>query len=265
MYHKAKKSLGQNFLTSEPAIKTILDEGDIHADDIVLEIGPGKGVLTAGLIKLSGKTIAIEKDDDLYEFLKEKFSEEITQGRFDLIHGDVLDFNPQDLKFYKKPYKLIANIPYYITGLLFKKFLEEATFQPSIIVFLIQKEVAERIIARDKKESLLSVSIKAYGTPRLVKKVSAGSFFPAPNVDSAIMTIKDISKQRFLKAKVKEKVFFKILKAGFAHKRKVLIKNLEEVTSREKLEEIFQKLSISPKIRAEDLTIEEWFDIASEF
>ena len=111
---KAKKSLGQHFLKSEKALSQILDAGDVHADDIVLEIGPGQGALTERLLALAGKVIAIEKDAALIPFLQEKFAKEIAEGRLDIVEKDILKFDTEDLRFYKRPYKLIANIPYYI-------------------------------------------------------------------------------------------------------------------------------------------------------
>ncbi|MEK7186755.1 MAG: rRNA adenine dimethyltransferase family protein, partial [Patescibacteria group bacterium] len=144
---KAKKSLGQHFLRSEKALMSIVDAADINADDVVLEIGPGEGVLTERLMFFAGKVIAIEKDDGLYEFLKTKYKKEIERGKLDLIHGDILDFDPSLLRFYKDfGYKIVANIPYNITGAILKKFLS-ADYQPETIVLLVQREVAKRIVA----------------------------------------------------------------------------------------------------------------------
>ncbi|MFA6397780.1 MAG: 16S rRNA (adenine(1518)-N(6)/adenine(1519)-N(6))-dimethyltransferase RsmA [Candidatus Paceibacterota bacterium] len=266
---KAKKSLGQNFLKSKSVAGVIVDAGDIHAGDIVLEIGPGKGILTEKLVILAGKVIAIEKDDNLSLFLKEKFVKESKNGRIDIVNKDILDFDPKILKFYGKTYKIVANIPYYITGLLFRKFLE-SDFQPEKMVFLVQKEVAMRIMARDprhggasNKESLLSISVKAYGEPKFIKKVPARYFSPEPKVDSAVLLVDNISKKHF--KNIDENRFFEILKSGFAHKRKVLIKNLESITKdKEKLREIFLKNNIPEKTRAENLTLDNWLKITKE-
>ncbi|MFA5934005.1 MAG: 16S rRNA (adenine(1518)-N(6)/adenine(1519)-N(6))-dimethyltransferase RsmA [Candidatus Paceibacterota bacterium] len=265
MQHRAKKSLGQNFLKSKSALSAMVSAGDINAGDIVLEIGPGKGALTERMLLFAGKVIAIEKDDVLIPLLKEKFAKEIKSGKLDLIHRDALEFDPEVLKFYEHSYKLIANIPYYITGAIFKKFLEETTHQPETIVLLVQKEVSDRIVARDGKESILSISVKAYGTPKYIKKIPARDFSPAPKVDSAIIAIENISKKNF--KDISEKRFFEILKTGFAHKRKVLIKNLEVLFEREKLTEVFTKespLGISEKSRAEELSIESWLSLVKE-
>jgi 16S rRNA (adenine1518-N6/adenine1519-N6)-dimethyltransferase len=266
---RAKKSLGQHFLTSEGAVDSILDAGDISGDDIILEIGPGKGVLTQKLLLFGGKVIAIEKDPELIPFLKEKFSKEIEKGRFDLVEKDALDFDPEILRFYDTEYKLIANIPYYITGQIIRKFLE-ASFQPSAMVLMVQKEVAERIVAKDKKpldsaqgkESILSISVKAYGKPKYIKTVKAGSFFPIPKVDSAILLIDEISKDFF--NSFNEQEFFKLLHAGFKSKRKKLSSNLSQAVPKAKVEEAFKKLDLDPNLRAEDVPVEVWKEIVKK-
>jgi len=253
MYHK--KSLGQNFLTSQSAVSKIVDTADPSGDDIILEIGPGKGVLTEKLLFFVGKVVAVEKDDNLFEFLKEKFKKEIEANKLDLIHGDILDFDPSVFSFYKDlNYKLVANIPYNITGAILKKFLS-AEIQPELMVLMVQKEVAERIVARDKKESILSLSVKIYGEPKYVQTVKAGSFSPAPKVDSAILLIENISKKSF---KFSEERFFEILRAGFKSKRKKLSSNLVGVVSKEKVLDTFEKLKLDPNLRAEDLDISGW-------
>ncbi|MEI7777163.1 MAG: 16S rRNA (adenine(1518)-N(6)/adenine(1519)-N(6))-dimethyltransferase RsmA [bacterium] len=251
---KAKKSLGQNFLKSKAAVQQILTAADISEGDIILEVGPGKGVLTESLLESGAQVIAIEKDDRLIEFLNEKFGEQIEKGQLKIIHQDILEFNNDDKvgkKLLEKPYKLVANIPYYITGALLRKFLESDN-QPERMVLMLQKEVAKRIVANDKRESLLSISVKAYGEPKYIATVPARYFSPVPKVDSAILQIKNISKGFFTENKISEEKFFKTLKAGFAHKRKVLIKNLNTTP------EIFQKINLSTKIRAENLSLKEW-------
>lgn len=256
---KAKKSLGQHFLKSDKALETIRDEADPTGLDIILEIGPGYGTLTEVLLTFAGKVVAIEKDDGLYEFLKEKFTKEIANNRLDLIHGDILEFNPELLSFYHDfVYKIVANIPYNITGAILEKFLS-ADFQPERMVLLVQKEVAERIVARDKKESILSISVKAYGTPTYIERVLAGSFVPAPKVDSAIISITDISKQFF--DGFSEKAFFDLLHVGFKSKRKKLSSNLSSY-GKEKVHIVFQHLHLDENIRAEDVDVKTWKAIA---
>jgi len=259
----AKKSLGQNFLKSEGALRKIIEAGQIESVDTVLEIGPGLGALTEKILEKAGKVIVVEKDDRLIDTLKEKFSVFVSNGKLQIIHADILDFDPISYKLLANSYKLIANIPYYITGEIFRKFLQ-SDFQPKLMVILVQKEVAVRTIARDNKGSLLSNSINCYGIPKLIDTVPAGAFVPAPNVDSAILAIYDISKKFFAENNISEENFFAVLHAGFAHKRKMLLGNLKEWlqkegrTGSEKLQQVFAAGDLSPKIRAEDLSLKKW-------
>lgn len=258
----AKKSLGQHFLKSNKALKSIINAGEVGADDLVFEIGPGEGALTERLMILAGKVIAIEKDDQLFKNLKEKYPKQIEANRLDLVHGDALEFDPELLRFYHDfDYKLIANIPYNITGAILRKFLS-ASYQPELMVLLLQKEVAERIVAKDKKESILSISVKVYGKPQFVERVLAGSFAPSPRVDSAILLIEDISKAFF--KNFSEADFFDLLRAGFKAKRKKLSSNLSQKISKDKVLAAFQELGIDTNIRAEDLSLQNWHDLASK-
>lgn len=271
MIHKAKKSMGQNFLKSQPALNKMCEEGEVNDKDIILEIGPGKGALTEKLLEKAWQVIAIEKDRDLISILEEKFMGEIKnnptlqnangRGKLILLNEDILDFDP--ITYFKnKKYKIIANIPYNITGAIFKKFLS-CTTQPEKMVLLVQKEVAERIVSRDGKESILSLSVKAYGVPRYVMKVHKRFFSPSPKVDSAIISISNISKNNF-KTNIEESNFFNVVKSGFAHKRKVLRKNLENLQKEPgQIDKIFEKLKIDSKTRAEDIKIEKWLLISS--
>ncbi len=260
---KAKKSLGQNFLKSKQALRDIVQAGEVTEKDTILEIGPGKGALTGELLAHGGTVIAIEKDRELITYLSEKFKAEIATKKLLLIEDDILDFEFSIYKLSATTYKLIANIPYNITGAIIRKFCE-AEQQPERMVLLVQKEVAERIVARDKKESILSISVKAYGTPKIIAKVPARYFSPAPKVDSAIIAITNISKNMF--TAVSEQSFFEIVRSGFAHKRKVLIKNLEEGVSipKEKLLIIWEQLTLSPNVRAEELSLENWGQIVQK-
>ena len=243
-----KKSLGQHFLRSESALRKIVDAGHLSATDMVLEVGPGEGVLTKLLLKQGGKVVAVEKDDRLIPVLEQTFASEISSGKLELVHADILDF---DLSYKLKAisYKLVANIPYYITGVLIRKFLESEA-QPSTMVLLIQKEVAKRIVAKDGKESILSISVKAYGVPRYIDTVKAGAFSPPPKVDSAIIAIEDISKKFF--SEVSEEHFFGVLKKGFAHPRKLLSSNLGIPSS------VLRACDIGEKARPENLSKENW-------
>jgi 16S rRNA (adenine1518-N6/adenine1519-N6)-dimethyltransferase len=289
---RAKKSLGQNFLNSQSVVDKIVETANLNLEDVVLEVGPGKGILTQALLKKAGKVIAVEKDDALIYLLKEKFKEEIKNEKLVLVRGDILNLSLRShlsrrstllhgkdakLLFHSSRndlfprFKIVANIPYYITGEFLRKILS-SDIQPSQMVLLVQKEVAERI-ARDKKESILSISIKAYGEPKYIQTVKAGSFNPIPKVDSAILSIENISKDFFINSEALprcsdldlEKRFFEVVRAGFAHKRKFLINNLEKVgrptsifSGKEELKKAFIKAGINEKARAEDISLKQW-------
>ncbi len=259
---KAKKSLGQHFLRSERALNKIIEAADIQHGEIVLEIGPGQGVLTEKLLACSSQLIAVEKDDKLYEYLGNKFAKEIALGKLNLIHGDILEFDPRSYKLEARSYKLVANIPYNITGAILEKFLS-GTEQPERLVLLVQDEVAKRIVARDGKESILSLSVKAYGKPCYVDKVLAGSFAPVPQVNSAIISIENVSKQFFegRDGPIKEKDFFSLVKAGFRSKRKKVVSNLALIVGRERAQKAFQELGLDENVRAEDLSLPKWQEI----
>lgn len=256
---KTKKSLGQHFLNSPQIVDDIVSAGKIEQSDTIVEIGPGEGVLTEKLLETGANITAIEKDDRLIPVLQKKFAREISTRKLNLIHADILDVGITHITNSK--YKLIANIPYYITGQIIRMFLESDA-QPSSMTLLIQKEVADRIVAKDEKESLLSLSVKIYGEPKLVRFVGRGAFTPQPNVDSAVISIDNISKSKL--DGVDEKLFFKIIHAGFAHKRKQLLPNLSNIYEKSLILEILKQCSINEKIRAEDLKISEWVSICKK-
>lgn len=259
-----KRSMGQNFLTSTAARAHIVGAGNISVGDQVLEIGPGRGFLTEGLLTAGAIVTALEMDSDLIPVLQDKFKD--WANKLNLIQADALLYDTASIK---TNYKLIANIPYYITGAIIRKYLE-ATHKPSSMVILIQREVAERIIARDGVESILSIAVKIYGRPRIVSRVLAGSFYPRPKVDSAILAIEHISNQYFdsfsdnatdnVRA---ESLFFTFIRSAFAHKRKYMINNIcqaKEFSSihKEKLKELMTVVNLDERVRAENVTIEQW-------
>lgn len=252
---KAKKYLGQNFLKSGKALRDIILAAKISEKDTVVEIGPGKGALTSKVLESAGKVIAIEKDRDLIPGLNETFQEDIKNKKFVLLEDDILTF---DLSKLPKKYKVVANIPFYITGAILEKFLE-SDHQPECMALIVQKEVAERVVARDGKESILSMSVRVFGEPKFIGKIPARYFSPEPKVDSAIILIENI--KNMLKNKEKDE-FFKFVKAGFSQKRKTLLKNLTGLgIKRELLEEKFKELNIDPTIRAEKLSLQTWLSI----
>lgn len=230
----------------------------ISTDSIVLEAGPGKGILTKGLLEAGARVIAVEKDDRVIPFLTEKFKIEIENGKLIIIHGDILEFDPAEHGLKNGEYIIAANIPYYISGEFLRKFLESES-QPTRMVVMLQKELAKRIV--DEKGSILSMAIKAYGEPKYVTSVPRKFFRPIPNVDSAVLLIDNISKKFFENSD--EKAFFEVLKAGFAHKRKVLIKNLENVISKDKLVRIWEENRWLSTVRAEELKLGDWKKIST--
>lgn len=246
---RAKRSLGQNFLTVLWPVRTMAKAADVGPKDTVLEIGPGKGILTKELLFSGAHVIAVEKDDALYTALTEKFKEEIESKKLTLILGDILE---QDIAKItnKKPYKIVANIPYNITGLLIPFFLE-STFQPISITFLVQKEVANRICSRDKKESILSLSVKAFSTPVYVEKVSRILFRPAPNVDSAIIHLKDI--HLGFENKAQKEHFFEIIKKAFNSRRKKISSTLKDFVLPKEIKDK----------RPEELSVQNFLEIIS--
>lgn len=242
----AKKSLGQNFLTHHGTLNKIIAAAKIHSTDHIIEIGPGKGVLTAELIERSKKVETIELDDRLIPLLTEKF----TNSNLKIHHQNALEFSPP-----KTPYKLVANIPYYITSPIINHFLREqsAIRRPQSLTLLVQKEVAQKICAAPGKLSVLALQVQLFGTPKIISKVPPTHFSPAPKIESAILQI-DLFKKPLVKDNDLPKLF-NLIHRGFAHKRKKLIRNLG--TPKEQ----FQKLGLNENIRAEELTLLNWLEL----
>ncbi len=254
-----KKSLGQHFLKTASYLRAIADAAHIEKGDVVLEIGPGEGALTKELLARGATVLAVEKDHRLIPVLEEKFAEEIVDKKFFLHEGDALEIYPEKIVGGTE-YKLVANIPYYITGALFKKFLSGG-HQPNTLVFLVQKEVGERI-AKSMKESILSLSVKAYGKVKYIKTVPRGAFAPPPDVDSAILAVSDISKNNFNDTQHEEK-FFQLVKGGFAQKRKMLKKNISGILGAE-TETLMRAADIADTARAEDVPLAKWITLSKK-
>ncbi len=254
---ETKKSLGQHFLNNTRVPELMAEAGNVQKGDTVLEIGPGTGALTRELLTRGAYVIAFEADIRAIEVLKSTFAQEIVRNNLTIVHGDVREIDLLALGLQNNSFKIVANIPYYLSGFLFRTFLEHE-IQPSNLVFLVQREVAERI-ARDKKESLLSLSIKVFGDPKYIKTIGKGNFTPPPKIDSAIIAISNISKTRL--DGVSQKFFFEILHQGFKSKRKQLLGNLADRYDRTSLVEIFSSLGLSAKIRGEDLSFSLWIQL----
>lgn len=260
-YHK--KSLGQHFLNSDYVPKQMCDAAGELEGETVFEIGPGTGILTKEILSRGAKVVAIEADERAIASLEETFVTEVASGQLTIYHHDARDLSDlSQFGLVNHSYIVIANIPYYLSGLLFRQLLDTEC-QPNTLVFLIQKELAERI-ARDGKESLLSLSVKAFGEPSYVCTVKRGHFTPPPNVDSAIVAVRDLSRQNFkeiLPATTKD--FFNILHLGFGQKRKQLLGNLagSGEWSREVVAAALRAAAIPDNARAEDIPLQKWLSL----
>lgn len=257
---ETKKSLGQHFLNNTRVPELMADAGNVVMGDTVLEIGPGTGALTRELLKRGAHVIAIEADERAIGSLQTTFASEIANKNLVILHEDVRNIDHASLGLKTGEFKIVANIPYYLSGMLFRIFLE-AEIQPSDLVFLVQREVAERI-ARDTKESLLSLSVKIFGNPKYIKTIGKGNFTPPPKIDSAIIAITNISKKRL--GRIPQDQFFSILHHGFKSKRKQLLGNLSEIAPRETLTHIFLTVGLSSTVRGEDVPLEIWLKICAQ-
>ena len=242
-----RQKLGQHFLSHPPTTKNIADAIVPKKNEIIVEIGPGKGAITKHLLKYDNPVVAIEKDVSLVQNLKEKYP------LLNIIEGDVRDNDWYDY-IKDKPYIVVANIPYYLTGSLIRNILTHK-HPPRAIAFVIQKEVADRIVKRDGKESLLSLSVQLYGTPKYEKKIPAKYFSPKPDVDSALITISNINT---VDAEV-EKQFFSLITIAFKEKRKVLLKKFQD---NKKIYKLLQENGITNTTRAEEVPFSTWYNVA---
>jgi 16S rRNA (adenine1518-N6/adenine1519-N6)-dimethyltransferase len=249
-----KKSLGQHFLNSRAIPDRMCKAANLQTGDLVVEIGPGTGALTAILLEHPVTVIAIETDERAIAHLKARFDPEIRSKRLIILDADVRELDPASLGLSDHQYKVVANIPYYLSGLLFRTFLESIC-QPSDLVFLVQREVATRI-TRDPKSSLLSLSVAAFGNPSYICTVGKGHFTPPPKVDSAVVAVRTISRDRL--AGIDPKHFFDILHLGFGQKRKQLVGNLSRMYERSLITTTLQSLGLAPTIRAEDIDLPTW-------
>ena len=248
----AKKSLGQNFIVNEGIIKKILDASEVGKDDIVLEIGPGTGLLTQALITRAKKLIAIEKDSSLVPILRDKFK----NYNVEIIEADILEFVPE---LPADSYKVVGNIPYYLTSHLLRVILEQWP-KPQNIVLTIQKEVAQRIMVKPPNMNLLALSVQYYTEPKIIARVSRGSFRPMPKVDSAVIKL---TPRDGVSTNLK---LFNLIRAGFSQKRKLLLSNVSDhlSTNKETLRKTFQELNIPETSRAENLSLVQWQELLNK-
>lgn len=262
---KAKKSLGQNFLKDYAILQRIIECAKLSADDMVIEIGPGHGVLTELLSQKCKKVIAIELDDRLIEVLQKKFE---NQKNIEILHDDILKINLPELiskcKIQDKKYKVIANLPYYIASPIIRLFLE-TEYPPKEMILMVQKEVAERICAQAGKMSILAVSVQYYAEPEYLFTVPKESFAPIPKVESAVIRITH-NVERGTQNKEEVKKFFQIVRAGFSAKRKTLANNLSNglQVDKKEIEEKLILIGFSKNTRAQELGVEDWKKLGKE-
>lgn len=252
-----KKSLGQHWLHDEASLEAMISAGEVNSEDVVLEVGPGLGTLTKKLCEKAQKVIAVELDDMLVSELAGR----VKADNLEVVHESILDF---DLSRLPEGYKVIANIPYYLTSNLLRKLLESSN-RPSNITLLVQKEVAQRIVAGPGQMSILSVSVQYYGSAELKEEVPTRLFTPPPKVDSQIIQILPYAKPLF--PDVETELFFRIVKAGFSEKRKKLRSSLSGSLhlSKEQVDIWLQEAEISPDARAQEPTLEDWHKLSTTF
>lgn len=255
----ANKSYGQNFLIDENVVSGIIEKAEVSKKDLVIEIGPGLGTLTSFLLESAGKVICIELDTNMLTILNDRFK---LYTNFELINNDVLKVDLQELISRNSKFeniKVVANLPYYITTPIIMKLLEEKLNLTSITV-MVQKEVAERLTEKTggKNTGSITYSINYYTEPQTVLEVPKESFIPSPKVDSSVIKL-DILKEPKIKV-LDESLFFKVIKCAFLQKRKTLINSLSNsgISNKETLENILNELNINLKIRAEQLTLEQF-------
>lgn len=258
---KPKKSLGQNFLVDEGAAARIVTAANLVPDDVVLEIGPGLGGLTRHLAANAARVVAVELDQRLIPVLEHTLA---AYPNVELVHGDILQLDPASLL--PPTYKVVANIPYYITSALLRHLLE-AEARPLLMVLTVQEEVARRIVAAPGDMSLLAVSVQFYGRPRIVTRLKAGAFYPRPKVDSAVVQIDLDPGTRPALGVTDVHLFFQLVQAGFSQRRKQLRNALVGGMgrSRAKVDAALAQAGIDPRRRAETLALEEWATLSQTF
>jgi 16S rRNA (adenine1518-N6/adenine1519-N6)-dimethyltransferase len=254
---KTQKDLGQHFLIDKKALDTIVETAEITNKDRVVEVGPGMGIMTRELCARAKEVVAVEIDPTMVPLIKTSC---IKYSNLWIKNEDILKFDTKSLG----DYKVVSNLPYYITSAVIRLFLESEN-KPDEMVLLIQKEVADRIAAKPNRMSKLSVAVQFYGNPKVVATVPRTSFFPAPKVDSAIIKIKVYKKPLF--PDVDRKVFFRIVKAGFSEKRKQLINTISGglQIEKEQAEALLKAAGINPQARAETLAMKDWYNLYQVF
>lgn len=249
---RPQKGFGQNFLTSDPILEKIVRAADVGPNDIVVEVGPGLGHLTEHLARAAQRVIAVEIDRGFVRLLLDIYA---TTPNVKIVEQDILEFDAAT-HVGALPYKVVANLPYYLTSAVLRHFLESVT-PPTLLVVMLQREVAARIMALEGDLNLLAISVKVFGEPRIALRVPAGAFYPQPTVESAVLKIDVFDHPRI--ASTPEK-FFKVVTSGFATQRKQLHNSLAQRLWMPPGEapDIIEAAGIDPKRRAQTLAIGEW-------
>ena len=255
-----RKGLGQNFLVSEGALRRIVAAADLEPGDVVLEVGPGLGTLTRLLAQQAERVIAVELDRRLVDILSQTLAD---FPNVEIVQGDILEMEPGGLgglSELSSGYKVVANLPYYITSAVLRHLLT-ARVKPRWIVVTVQREVAQRMIASPGQMSLLSVSVQFYGRPRIVARIPAGAFYPVPKVNSAVVRI-DLDESPTVAVADVDR-FFEVVRAGFGQKRKQLRNALAQGLSLPvgTVMEALRRAGIDEKRRAQTLSLEEWAQV----
>lgn len=255
------KGLGQNFLINKSVLKKIAETANLSLKDTVLEIGPGIGTLTQEIAKRVKKVIVIERDGKMVEILQDTLKD---FKNIKIIQGNILTCKIQDL-IPNIRYKVVANLPFYITSPVIRKFLEPPEAKLQKMVLIVQKEVAKRICAQFPKMNLLAVCVQFYGQPKIVSLISKTCFWPSPKVDSAILRITPLMHTD--KKSINTDLFFKLVKVGFSQPRKQLVNNLSNMLKldKEEIKAWLLKSTIQPSQRAETLNIRDWIKLTRDF
>jgi len=273
---KPSRSKGQNFLINEAVYDKIVEAADLKEDDVVLEVGPGLGFLTAKLAARAKRVVAVELDDKLAEVLKTGLTARGIKN-VEVINKNILELRIMNHESWDKKseskihdsvfsiqysYKIVANLPYNITSVFLRKFLS-VEHKPSLMVLMLQKEVAERIVARPGEMSLLAVSVQFYAKPEIIEYVPARDFYPAPEVDSAIIRLRIMNYESKIMNKVDEREYFRLVKIGFSARRKMLKNNLANGyhIGQKEAENWIKRTGFNEKVRAQELSVDDWLKL----
>lgn len=265
------KKYGQNYLITDAPVKKMIEAAEINKKDIVIEIGPGFGILTFPLVAKAKKIIAFEIEKKLENYWERKLQDLKTKrledsiGEIEIVWGNALYNLKSDVLSLPSNYKVVANLPYQITSNILRVLLELEN-KPESITVMVQKEVADRICAKPGDMSILAVSVQYFGEPKIITKVPKGCFWPSPRVDSAVLHIKTRNLENQKTKKQADDLFFKVVRAGFMNKRKQLWRNLSESLKidKKKVQTLLGEITGNELIRAEELSVEQWTNLVKK-